>query len=81
MPPEPSRVEDLLDSCLTPQEILHLVDLCSINGNKAAMMITRLSHVLKGEPDGITEEAQFRYLLKTVAKQVGSMALECRRLV
>ncbi|KAJ7322662.1 hypothetical protein JRQ81_018949 [Phrynocephalus forsythii] len=72
-PHESHKVEDFIDTCSTVQELLHLVELHSINGNQAARIITQLSHMVaqkKEEPNGFLEDARFKFLLNTVAKQV-----------
>uniref|UniRef100_A0A6J0U5C0 FAST kinase domain-containing protein 4 n=1 Tax=Pogona vitticeps TaxID=103695 RepID=A0A6J0U5C0_9SAUR len=73
LPQDPGKVESLLHACSTTQELLSSVDLCSVNANQAAMIITRLSYMVnqkKREADDVRKDKRFKDLLKTVTKRV-----------
>nr|XP_008122206.1 PREDICTED: protein TBRG4 [Anolis carolinensis] len=71
--PELSPLDHLIGKVPTAEELLQLVDIYPINGNQAALIITRLSRMVtekKLDPGSFMEDVRFQQLLQTVHTQV-----------
>ncbi|XP_062978218.1 FAST kinase domain-containing protein 4 isoform X2 [Elgaria multicarinata webbii] len=73
-PPDRSEVDDLINTCSTPEDLLHLAEVYPLNGNQAALIVVRLSRMAvvekKLDPGGVLEDKRFQHLLHSIHKQV-----------
>ncbi|KAF7236237.1 FAST kinase domain-containing protein 4 [Varanus komodoensis] len=76
MPTEHAKLEDLIDTSAAPEDLLHLVDVYSVNTNQAARMVIRLSWIVAEQqldPGKVVEDARFQQLLQVIHKQVSQV--------